>query len=81
MAPRQVSWAGVPGNSRVAVGASSVRARAGGCGPAGSGRERLPAGRRVGARHLLSCHGRLGASWRRRIHPDLLGEFRARVIL
>lgn len=33
--------------------------------------ELLPAERRVGSRHLLSCRRRCG-SWRRRIHPDLL---------
>ena len=33
--------------------------------------ELLPAEKRVGSRHLLSCRRRFG-SWRRRIHPDLL---------
>lgn len=49
-------------------------------GRAGVG-QRLPAETRVGARHLLSCRRRRCAPWRRRIHSDPLGEFRAWVVL
>lgn len=79
VAPRQASWAGVPGSSRAAAITSWARAAVDGA-VSGVG-ERLPTGRRVGAQHLLSCRRRRRASWRRRIHPDLLGKFRAWVVL
>lgn len=75
---------GFPGSSHRVLGSGCQGAAGwpGGVPPGWAGVARhLPAEGSRGAPHLLSRRRRQRASWRRRIHPDPLGEFRAWVVL